>query len=169
MMKRTRNAKIIATLGPGRSSEKDIADLIEANFLEGIIVVPRDHLTVSGHHQIGLELPGEKDRGILDERGEAIARRIRLLGELLPIVDGPDGRDLLLVRLDLLEPQLVAGGGEQLLEGPEVLELLSQVSVHRGQRLRRQPVIELSKARGEPPGGLPFEEDDEHEEIDSVS
>lgn len=43
MMKRTRNAKIIATLGPGRSSEKDIAELIEAgadvfrlNFSHGV-------------------------------------------------------------------------------------------------------------------------------------
>ena len=30
MMKRSRNAKIIATLGPGRSSETDIAELVEA-------------------------------------------------------------------------------------------------------------------------------------------
>jgi len=43
MMKRTRNAKIIATLGPGRSSEKDIAELVEAgadvfrlNFSHGV-------------------------------------------------------------------------------------------------------------------------------------
>ena len=43
MMKRTRNAKIIATLGPGRSSEEDIRELIEAgadvfrlNFSHGV-------------------------------------------------------------------------------------------------------------------------------------
>jgi pyruvate kinase len=43
MIKRNRNAKIIATLGPGRSSEQDIADLIEAgadvfrlNFSHGV-------------------------------------------------------------------------------------------------------------------------------------
>ena len=43
MMKRNRNAKIIATLGPGRSSEEDIAELIEAgadvfrlNFSHGV-------------------------------------------------------------------------------------------------------------------------------------
>ena len=43
MIKRNRNAKIIATLGPGRSSEKDIAELIEAgadvfrlNFSHGV-------------------------------------------------------------------------------------------------------------------------------------
>lgn len=43
MMKRTRNAKIIATLGPGRSSEKDIGELVEAgadvfrlNFSHGV-------------------------------------------------------------------------------------------------------------------------------------
>lgn len=43
MIKRNRNAKIIATLGPGRSSEQDIADLVEAgadvfrlNFSHGV-------------------------------------------------------------------------------------------------------------------------------------
>ena len=43
MMKRNRNAKIIATLGPGRSTEEDIAELIEAgadvfrlNFSHGV-------------------------------------------------------------------------------------------------------------------------------------